>query len=216
MNAPVRVVVATSNKGKLLEFSEMLPPEVEVRSLAVEGIELPEETGATFAENAAIKARTAAEQSGLIAIGDDSGLEVAALNGLPGIRSARYAGEGATDRENVAKLLAALSGQSDENRQARFVCAVAVAEPNGAVHVRVGTREGRIAHEPRGTNGFGYDPVFIVEDGRTVAELSSAEKNATSHRARALAQALPIILGLTGLTKDAGTCLEAESENRSI
>jgi XTP/dITP diphosphohydrolase len=214
MSEPVRLVVATTNKGKIAEFQAMLPAEIELRSLADEGISLPEETGSTFAENAAIKARAAAEQSGLIALADDSGLEVAALDGQPGIRSARYAGEGATDQENVAKLLEALSGQTDENRQARFVCAVAVAEPGGAVNVKTGTREGKIAQTPRGTNGFGYDPVFIIEDGRTVAELTPAEKNATSHRARALAQALPMILGLTGLTKDAGTCHIVESQNR--
>jgi XTP/dITP diphosphohydrolase len=182
---PARLVLATTNAGKVAELGALAAEwgQVEVRSLVDVGpVALPEETGATYAENAALKARAVAGATRLPALADDSGLEVAALGGAPGVRSARWA---ATDAARIAKLLAALSGVAD--RRARFVCAVALAWPDGRVDVAEGTCEGTIAAAPAGTGGFGYDPVFVsAELGRTFAAASAAEKERVSHRARAM------------------------------
>lgn len=150
---------------------------------------MPEETGATFYENALAKARFAQSiQPGRFAIGEDSGLEVDWLGGVPGIRSARYAGEDATDEENVAKLLGALAGVEGTDRGAHYVSELVVLGPDGSEARGTGTLEGSIATQPRGSGGFGYDPVFVPDegDGRTFAEMSDGEKNGLSHRARAL------------------------------
>jgi XTP/dITP diphosphohydrolase len=157
---------------------------------------MPEETGTTFYENAAAKARFAQSvEPGRWAIGEDSGLEVDWLGGVPGIRSARYAGEDATDEENVAKLLEALAGVEDADRGARYVSELVVLAPDGAEHRGTGTLEGAIATEPRGTEGFGYDPVFVpIGETRTVAELGDEWKRAHSHRAAAT-RALPAGVG---------------------
>jgi len=187
---PRRLVVATTNRGKLAEVTTLLAPRgVEV--IPVDAV-LPgwtlEEHGATFAENARAKARHVAERAGLPALGDDSGLEVAALAGAPGVRSARYAGEGATDAMNVARLLEALRDVPTASRQAAFRCALALAWPDGMLVAVEGRCEGTIALAPRGQGGFGYDPVFVdVASGRTFAELDAADKHARSHRGRALA-----------------------------
>jgi XTP/dITP diphosphohydrolase len=183
----VKLVIATGNRGKLVEFEELLAGTgLELLALGDVGLEPPDETGATFEENAALKASTAARQSGLWALGDDSGLCVAALGGGPGLHSARYA---ATDEERRAKLLRAIAGAAD--RSAYFFCAAALCGPGGGpLHAAEGRVDGEIALAPRGTNGFGYDPIFLPREtpGRTLAELAAAEKNRLSHRGRAVAK----------------------------
>ena len=181
-----RLVLATRNAHKLREFRRLLP------GAALEplpdAVELPPETGATFAENALIKARAAAEATGAPAIADDSGIEADALDGRPGVRSARYAGEAASDADNLDKLRAEVPPGSG----LRYVCAVAYVEPGRAPRTVEGTCEGRMAEAPRGEGGFGYDPVFVpvdLDDRRTMAELSDAEKDRISHRGRAVREA---------------------------
>ncbi len=182
----MRIVLATGNSGKLREMRELLPG-LEVVPQAQFITDEAEETGLSFVENAILKARHACTASDLPAIADDSGLEVDALKGAPGIYSARYAGEGATDTDNVTKLLQSLEGVAD--RRARFRCVmVAMRHPaDPSPLICEGTWEGSILQAPRGENGFGYDPVFLVP-GRncSAAELSAAEKNALSHRGQAL------------------------------
>ncbi|OGP96002.1 MAG: non-canonical purine NTP pyrophosphatase, RdgB/HAM1 family [Deltaproteobacteria bacterium RBG_19FT_COMBO_56_10] len=185
----MKVVLATKNAGKAKEIGRMLEGSgVEIISL--EGfpeVELPPETGKTMKENALLKARAAAGATGLPALADDSGLEVDFLGGAPGVYSARYSGEKATDEENWKKLLRELEGVPAEKRAARFRCAIALVGFDAEEHLFEGVFEGLIAEAPRGTGGFGYDPVFFVpEAGRTAAELAPDEKNRISHRARAL------------------------------
>lgn len=186
------VVVATRNEGKLAELRALLGPRVAVRTAAELGVELPEETGATFVENAILKARAVADATGAIAIADDSGLEVEALGGRPGVYSARYAGEDATDAGNRRKLLDALEGVPPDQRQARFVCAIAIVDGDEVV-TTAGHCAGAIGFQEKGTGGFGYDSVFVLPDGRTMAELPASEKNRISHRALAMRHALPLI-----------------------
>lgn len=184
----MKLVIATKNRGKARELGEMLKGlEVEVLSLAdFPSVALPPEDGDTFTENALIKARAVFEATGLPSLADDSGLVVDALDGRPGIYSARYAGRNATDEDNYRKLLGELEGVPLGKRAARFVCALAYKD-KVREEVFEGELCGRIAARPRGENGFGYDPVFEVERlGRTAAELSPGEKNAISHRAEAL------------------------------
>ncbi|NDD75462.1 MAG: RdgB/HAM1 family non-canonical purine NTP pyrophosphatase [Gammaproteobacteria bacterium] len=190
----MRVVLATGNAGKLREFADLLAPAgFEFVSQATFGIEPPEETGTTFVANALLKARNAARLTGLPAMADDSGLEVDALQGAPGVRSARYAGDHASDADNIAKLLQALVDAPDVARGARFRCVIALVTSADDPKPLIGSGEwrGRILHAPRGHAGFGYDPIF--EDsvsGRSAAELSAAEKHARSHRGAALAALL--------------------------
>jgi XTP/dITP diphosphohydrolase len=186
------IVLATRNRGKILEFSELLHP----FGLKVLGLDdFPQlvqvqESGASFAENAMLKARETAEASGFIAVADDSGLEVDILGNAPGVYSARYSerpGFAATDESNVQKLLVALSAVPREQRKGRFRCCMAACAPTGEYLLAEGTWEGLVAMSPSGVNGFGYDPVFFDEElGRTAAEMSREEKNARSHRARAV------------------------------
>jgi XTP/dITP diphosphohydrolase len=180
----VNAVFASRNEGKLRELRALLP-DWEIEPLG--DVEMPEETGATFHENAAAKARFAQSvEPGRWTIGEDSGLEVDWLGGVPGIRSARYAGEDATDEENVAKLLKALAGAEGAARGARYVSELVVATPEGRELHGTGTLEGEISTEPRGAEGFGYDPVFVpTGESRTVAELGNEWKRAHSHRAAA-------------------------------
>jgi XTP/dITP diphosphohydrolase len=179
----VELVLATRNPHKVREFEGLLAPH---RVLPLpDDVELPPETGDTFEENAAVKARVAADATGAAAVADDSGIEAAALGGRPGVRSARYAGEGAGDEENLAKLLREVP---DDDRRVAYVCALAYAEPNGRLHVLEERCEGTLTNEPRGDGGFGYDPAFVPDDrddGRTMAELTPVEKHAISHRGRA-------------------------------
>lgn len=196
--APVpTLVLATANPGKIREFHHLLAAAglpLQVVGLDAVGLVAPPETGTTFAENAILKARHAAERSGLPALADDSGLAVDGLGGAPGVYSARYAGEGASDEANRHLLITALAPLPEAERTGRFVCAIALAQPDGAVEVVEATCEGVIITEPRGTNGFGYDPLFFMpERGRTMAELSMDEKSAISHRARALGRAMPLL-----------------------
>ena len=183
-----RLVLATRNAHKLREFRRLLP-DAPLEPLP-EAVELPPETGETFAENALIKARAAADATGAPAIADDSGIEAEALGGRPGVRSARFAGETASDTDNLDKLRAEVPAGSG----LRYVCAVAYVEPGEEPRTVEGTCEGRMAEAPRGEGGFGYDPVFVPADGdgsRTMAELTDAEKDRISHRGRAVREAAP-------------------------
>ena len=180
----MRLVLSTRNEHKLRELSALMHP-YELDPLP-DNVQLPPETGTTFAANALGKARVAAAETGRPAIADDSGIEAAALGGAPGVWSARYAGEHATDEENLAKLMSEVP--EDGDRRVAYVCALAYAEPGGREEVVYGRCEGTLATEPRGEGGFGYDPAFIPDDysdDRTMAELDSGEKDAISHRGRA-------------------------------
>jgi XTP/dITP diphosphohydrolase len=190
------LVVATGNPGKLVELRELLGDlDLELRSLADLGLPSPEETGKTFAGNAELKARAAAVAAKAWALGDDSGLCVDALGGGPGLHSARYA---ATDEERRARLLRELAGVPPERRGAHFFCAAALCAPDGRISRAEGRVDGSIATAPRGTNGFGYDPLFLPVEtpGRTLAELPSLEKNRLSHRGRALDGLRPTLKAL--------------------
>jgi XTP/dITP diphosphohydrolase len=180
----VRLLLATRNEHKLRELAQLMPHELDPLP---DGIELPPESGTTFADNALGKARAAAAATGRPAIADDSGIEAAALRGAPGVWSARFAGEHATDEENLAKLLREVPRDGD--RRVAYVCALAFVEPGGREEVVHGRCEGTLALEPRGDGGFGYDPAFVPDDypgdERTMAELSPGEKDVISHRGRA-------------------------------
>lgn len=193
-NERTTIVLATGNRGKLAELQQLVGSEFDVRSATELGVIMPEETGGTFAENALLKAVSAWEQTGLISVADDSGLEVDALDGEPGVYSARYAGEGATDEANNRKLLAAVEHVEADQRTARFRSCIALVLENGDQATFDGAVEGRIGTEPRGSGGFGYDPLFVFEDGRTMAELPPEEKNALSHRGVAMRKAIPALL----------------------
>lgn len=185
----MQYIVATHNPKKLTEISRILAPlGIDAVTDKQLGISLTEvdETGSTFEENAYLKAASACKESGLPAIADDSGLMVDALDGAPGVYSARYAGEGATDQQLVEKLLNELDGLPQEQRTAKFVSVVCCVFPNGDVLTARGECPGRIGFEPLGDGGFGYDPVFVVEGGKTYAELSAGEKDAISHRGNAM------------------------------
>jgi XTP/dITP diphosphohydrolase len=192
----MRLTVATRNEHKLRELGEILGG-VELVPLP-ESVELPPETGETFAENALLKARAARAAVGGATIADDSGIEARGLGGRPGVRSARYAGEPATDEANLELLLQEVAAAGD--RRVAYVCALAHVDESGAENVYWGRCEGELADEPRGTGGFGYDPAFVpddtgADDRRTMAELNPDEKHAISHRGRA-ARELAAALGL--------------------
>jgi len=196
---PRKILVATTNPGKVREMRELLSElPVELVSLAdFPEIKTPPENGATFAENARRKALYYADHTGLWALADDSGLEVDALEGEPGIHSARYAGPNADDARNNEKLIAALSGLPESERTARFRCAAALAKPGHVLLETEGYVAGRIIDEPRGSNGFGYDPHFLLPArGVTVAELPPEDKNRISHRGVAMARMKRGIEGL--------------------
>ncbi|MGG0720434.1 XTP/dITP diphosphatase [Robertmurraya massiliosenegalensis] len=191
-----KVIIATKNLGKAMEFERMFRPlGFEVKTLLdYEEIEDIEETGQTFEENAMIKAEAVAKQTGQVVIADDSGLIVDALDGAPGIYSARYAGPAKDDEANMDKLLENLKDVPDEQRTARFYCALAIAYPNGEGITVNGSCEGIILRNRRGSNGFGYDPIFFVNGlGKAMAELEPSEKNQISHRANALKKLEEII-----------------------
>lgn len=186
----MRVVLASSNPGKLREFSDLLSNKgLELLPQSGFGIAPPPETGTTFLENALIKARNAARLADLPAIADDSGIEVDALDGAPGVYSARYAGEDASDHANLEKLLDALKGVSDSRRGARYRCVIVYVRNADDVQPLIGegTWEGSILDGRRGLGGFGYDPSFVpANEIRTAAEMTAAEKHAVSHRGQAL------------------------------
>jgi len=184
-----KLLLATTNRGKIKEIKHILEG-LDFDFVTLDdypGLELGPENGTTFSENAVAKAREAATKTGVTALADDSGLEVDFLAGRPGVYSARYAGEGASDSDNWRKLLEELKGVPEEKRGARFRCAVALVSPGGAQEVFEGSFEGVISTEPKGEHGFGYDPVFFIpETGRSAAELTPNEKNSMSHRSKAL------------------------------
>jgi XTP/dITP diphosphohydrolase len=192
-----RIVLASNNAGKVREFNQLLAgSELEVIPQSEFQVEEIEETGLTFVENALLKARNAARHTGLPAIADDSGLEVDALDGAPGIYSARYAGAGASDQQNLEKLLEALKDVGDENRNARFQCLMVYMRHPGDPTPRIfqGTWEGSILRAPQGNNGFGYDPVFYVAEQKcSSAELTPELKNSLSHRGQALHQLVSVL-----------------------
>jgi XTP/dITP diphosphohydrolase len=199
----MRLLVATQNRHKIKEFSELLADLPDITWLSLDDVGLAgldvAETGTTFAENAALKAQAYCQASGLVTMADDSGLIVDALDGAPGVYSARYGGPAVTtDRERYELLLKNLAAIPQAKRTARFACVVAIAVPGQPIEFAYGTVEGHIADGPRGNNGFGYDPVFLLPDGRTLAEYTSPEKNQISHRARALQAALPILRRVLG------------------
>ncbi len=186
----MRLLIASNNVGKVREYAELLAGSgFGLCRLADVGLDNQiEETGETFTENACLKARAYGQASGLLTLADDSGLEVDALGGAPGVHSARYAGPGANDTDRVRKLLAALDGVSWEKRQANFRCVIALAWPDGRLETFEGRCDGVIAFEPKGINGFGFDPIFYMpEYSCTMAELPMDVKNRISHRGRAAA-----------------------------
>jgi XTP/dITP diphosphohydrolase len=191
----MRLVLSTRNAGKAREFAALLAPH-SVDALP-DDVVLPPETGETFEENALAKARAATAALGRPAIADDSGITAAALGGAPGVRSARYAGEDATDAENLAKLLR----EAPAGSAVAYVCALAYVTPEGEEQVVVGRCTGTLAAEPRGEGGFGYDPAFVPDDvpgGRTMAELAPEEKAAISHRGRAARALLETLVSSSG------------------
>ncbi len=198
---PVRVLIATQNAGKVREFRRLLAqvPALFVGLEELPRIAAPEEDGSTFLANAITKARYYSQHFGEIALADDSGLVVDALDGAPGVHSARYGGDGLSDMDRLHLLLDNLEGVPKEHRAARFECAIAVANPecqDDFMHT-TGTVEGRIIFEPRGCNGFGYDPIFVpAGETRTTAEMSADEKDSLSHRARAIEAIVPALNGL--------------------
>jgi XTP/dITP diphosphohydrolase len=194
-----KLLIATNNAGKLREYRLLLKGvPFSLVSPAEAGVALDiEETGSAFEENARLKAQAFACASGLLTLADDSGLEVDALGGEPGVMSARYAGKNATDAQRVRYLLAKLKGLPLEKRTARFCCVIAIASPDGRIKTCSGECTGVIGLEPCGEHGFGYDPVFFLPElGKTMAELTAEVKNRTSHRARAAAKARLILEGI--------------------
>jgi XTP/dITP diphosphohydrolase len=198
----MRLVLATRNAAKLEELRRILKPLVPVEVLGLDDVpaypEVPE-TGATFEENALIKAREAAARTGLPAVADDSGLAVDALNGMPGVLSARWAGHAASDENNLRLVLEQTEDVPDERRGATFVCAAVLVTPDGVERVANGTVTGTLLRAPRGSNGFGYDPVFQpAGETRTTAEMPPAEKDAISHRGKAFRALAPLVASVLG------------------
>lgn len=192
-----KMLLATTNKGKAREYQALFKGiPFNIVTLSDVGITLEvAETGRTYEENARLKAVTLAKESGLLTLADDSGLEVDALGGEPGVRSARYAGENASDSERNEYLLSKLQNVPEKERTARFVCVIAIANPEGKVTLYKGECRGIITTAPRGTHGHGYDPVFYVPElGKTMAELTLEEKNKVSHRARAAEKARTLLM----------------------
>jgi len=199
--AAARIVLATRNPGKLAELTRILAAagvDIDAAGLgAFPGVGEIAETGCTFAENALLKARAAAAGTGLPAVADDSGLCVDALNGMPGVLSARWSGRHGDDEANLRLVLAQISGVPPARRDAHFACSAALVLPSGAEHVTEGTLHGRLTTSPRGSNGFGYDPIFVPTGSElTTAQMSAEEKDAISHRGRALRALAPVIATL--------------------
>jgi len=192
-----KLLLATNNKGKIREYKALLSGiPYEIITMAEQGIIIDvDEAGGSFKENARLKATTLAKESGLLTLADDSGLEVDALGGGPGVLSHRYAGDGVSDADRYRFLLEKLKDVPDEKRTAHFRCVIAIADPGGKVNFYSGECPGVIIKEPRGENGFGYDPVFYLPElGKTMAELSMEEKNLISHRARAAEKARKVLI----------------------
>lgn len=190
-----RLVFATGNQGKVNEFRQMLGEEYEICSMKELGVDVDiVEDGCTFEENAVIKAKAVMEATGEMVLADDSGFEVDALGGEPGIYSARYMGEDTPYSVKNAELLRRCEGVPEDKRDARFVCVIACAYPDGKVDTVTGVIEGKLAYEPKGENGFGYDPIFYLPDrGCTTGELEPEEKNAISHRGIAIRKMVELL-----------------------
>jgi XTP/dITP diphosphohydrolase len=194
-----QVVLATRNRHKVEELRRILAPYDVVLASLDDFPDVPEvaETGATFAANALLKAHAVAVATGMVAVADDSGLAVEALNGMPGVLSARWCGRHGDDEANLRLVLAQIAEVPDDRRGAAFVCAAAAATPDGHDVVAEGRLEGTLTREPRGANGFGYDPIFLPRGGdRTTAELDPADKDAISHRGRAFRELAPLLAAL--------------------
>jgi len=187
------ILIATNNVGKLAEFERLLSDDYQIDGLAGLNLELPAEGTTSYKENAEAKAVFVAAASGRLTLGDDSGIEARVLGGAPGIVSARYAGEPVSDSRNIEKLLTEIDAQDYSDRAARFVCWLALADAKGLIASVVGTCEGQIGFEPVGTNGFGYDPVFLFPSGLTMAELSETQKDEISHRGNAVRAMMPVL-----------------------
>ena len=203
VTAAARLLLATGNPGKVREYRELLEGiPFTITTPAQENVTgVPEETGSSFEENALLKARYYARASGILSLADDSGLEVDALGGEPGVRSARYAGPQATDQERIAFLLEKLKGVPWEQRTARFRCVIALVWPSGAEETMSGSYEGYVTSQPIGYNGFGYDSVFYAPKvGKTFAELDPATKNRLSHRGQAARKAAKLLRSLSQAT----------------
>jgi XTP/dITP diphosphohydrolase len=198
--SPDPVVLATRNPGKLRELDRILSSQIRLAGLEdFPGAPDVPETGATFEENALLKARAIAAHTGLAAVADDSGLCVDAMNGMPGVLSARWAGGHGDDQANLDLLLAQIADVPDARRGARFVCAAALVAPGGREWVVTGTVEGRLIRAPRGSGGFGYDPIFVPDGfAQTTAEMTAEAKNAISHRGRAFRALAPFIAAALG------------------
>lgn len=199
-----RLVLATRNRKKLVELDRILRDAgVRVDLLTLDDVEVPEvvESGATFAENAIIKATATAAATGIASVADDSGLAVDALNGMPGVLSARWSGAGATDESNLVLVLEQTADVPDDRRGASFVCVAALAEPGGEVHTVEGRVVGHLLRAPAGEGGFGYDPIFVPEGhDRTTAQMEPADKDALSHRGQAF-RGIAALLGAGGGTR---------------
>lgn len=215
-----RLLLATRNTKKLEELRRILAPKmpVEVLGLAdVPAYDEVAESGATFADNALIKAVEAVKHTGLVTVADDSGLAVEALNGMPGVLSARWAGAAKNDAANLNLLLEQLADTPDERLGAAFVCAAALVTPDGSRIVREGRMPGRLIRRPRGENGFGYDPIFVAEGHQlTSAELEPAEKDAISHRGKALRELLPFIVQALGGPNGTPQAADAERQTSLV
>ncbi len=189
-------VIASNNQKKVAELSRILKPlGIYVKTAAELGTTLDEveETGESFKENAELKAEAACKKTGLPAIADDSGLVVDALDGRPGIYSARYAGENATDEDKINKLLSELRDSNSDDRTAHFECVICCCFPSGEKLFAFGSCDGTIGYAPRGTDGFGYDPIFFIDGNKTFAELTDTQKDAVSHRGRALRELVDLL-----------------------
>jgi XTP/dITP diphosphohydrolase len=203
----VKLLLATRNAKKLAELRRIVSPLLDLEVVGLDDVprydEVPE-TGATFTENALLKAREAVAHTGLVSVGEDSGIAIDALSGMPGVLSARWAGHGKDDVANLRLVLDQLADVPDERRGAAFVCVAALVTPAGTEAVAEGRMPGRVVHEPRGTNGFGYDPIFVASGKQvTNGELPPAEKDAISHRGKALRALLPHIAAAFGGTEPA-------------
>ncbi len=197
-NTP-RLIIASNNPGKVREFRDLLGDTVQIVTMGDLGLDSPEETEDTFTGNAAIKARFLHRHTGEVTLADDSGLVIDALSGRPGVWSARYAGEPPDDAANRAQVLQEMGGVQPDERSARFIAAIVMIGTDGREHVVEGVCEGSIGFEERGTNGFGYDSIFTLPNGQTMAELTSEEKGRISHRGNALRQLLPVLRSELGL-----------------
>ncbi len=191
----MRLLIATTNPGKVKEFRTLLDDDLDFELVGLQDVGITidvEETGTTFVENAELKARAYAQMSGLLTLADDSGIEVDAMDGRPGVYSARYA---ASNEDRIQKMLGEIKNVPDEKRTAHFQCAITIAWPDGHYQTVTGSCHGFVAHEPRGSGGFGFDPIFYLpEYGKTMAELPIEVKNQISHRGQAAAQAKKILL----------------------